>query len=111
VVIACVSSEGGENARKRIEDLTADVEVGRIYEGTVLKLLDFGAIVSVLPGRDGLLHISQIANERVNSVADHLKEGQAVRVKVIEADEKGRLRLSMKAAAAAPAESQPAQVQ
>ena len=110
VVIACVSSEGGENARKRIEELTADVEVGRIYEGTVLKLLDFGAIVSVLPGRDGLLHISQIANERVNSVADHLKEGQAVRVKVLEADEKGRLRLSMKAVGA-PAEAQPAQVQ
>ncbi len=110
VVIACVSSEGGENARKRIEELTADVEVGRIYDGTVLKLLDFGAIVSVLPGRDGLLHISQIANERVNSVADHLKEGQAVRVKVLEADEKGRLRLSMKAVAA-PAEAQPAQAQ
>ncbi len=99
VVIACVSSEGGENARKRIAELTADVEVGRVYDGTVLKLLDFGAIVSVLPGRDGLLHISQIANERVNSVADHLKEGQAVRVKVLEADEKGRLRLSMKAVA------------
>lgn len=111
VVIACVSSEGGENARKRIEDLTADVEVGRVYEGTVLKLLDFGAIVSVLPGRDGLLHISQIANERVNSVADHLKEGQVVRVKVIEADEKGRLRLSMKAAAGDTTESQPASVQ
>jgi polyribonucleotide nucleotidyltransferase len=110
VVIACVSSEGGENARKRIEELTADVEVGRIYDGTVLKLLDFGAIVSVLPGRDGLLHISQIANERVNSVADHLKEGQAVRVKVLEADEKGRLRLSMKAVAAA-AETQTAQVE
>jgi len=109
VTIACVSSEGGENARKRIEDLTADVEVGRIYDGTVLKLLDFGAIVSVLPGRDGLLHISQIANERVNSVADHLKEGQAVRVKVLEADEKGRLRLSMKAVNA-PAE-QTVQVQ
>ncbi len=97
VVISCVSSEGGENARKRIEDLTADVEVGRVYEGTVLKLLDFGAIVSVLPGRDGLLHISQIANERVNNVSDHLKEGQLVHVKVLEADEKGRLRLSMKA--------------
>jgi len=109
VVIACVSSEGGENARKRIEELTADVEVGRVYEGTVLKLLDFGAIVSVLPGRDGLLHISQIANERVNSVADHLKEGQVVRVKVIEADEKGRLRLSMKAAAAEGQEAVPAQ--
>lgn len=98
VTIACVSSEGGEQARKRIEDITADVEVGRIYEGTVLKLLDFGAIVSVLPGKDGLLHISQIANERVENVADHLKEGQTVRVKVLEADEKGRLRLSMKAA-------------
>ncbi len=100
VTIACVSSEGGEMAQKRIAELTADVEVGRIYDGTVLKLLDFGAIVSVLPGRDGLLHISQIANERVNSVADHLKEGQAVRVKVLEADDKGRLRLSMKAVAA-----------
>jgi polyribonucleotide nucleotidyltransferase len=99
VTIACVSSEGGEAARRRIEEITAEVEVGRIYDGTVLKLLDFGAIVSVLPGKDGLLHISQIANERVNSVADHLKEGQAVRVKVLEADEKGRLRLSMKAVA------------
>jgi polyribonucleotide nucleotidyltransferase len=99
VTIACVSSEGGEAARKRIEELTADVEVGKIYDGTVLKLLDFGAIVSVLPGRDGLLHISQIANERVNAVSDHLKEGQQVRVKVLEADDKGRLRLSMKAAA------------
>jgi polyribonucleotide nucleotidyltransferase len=106
VTIACVSSEGGEAAKKRIEELTADVEVGRIYDGTVLKLLDFGAIVSVLPGRDGLLHISQIANERVNSVADHLKEGQAVRVKVLEADDKGRLRLSMKAVAAEPQTAQ-----
>ncbi len=101
VMIACVSSEGGETARKRIEEITAEVEVGRVYDGIVLKLLDFGAIVSVLPGKDGLLHISQIANERVASVADHLKEGQAVRVKVLEADEKGRLRLSMKAAAEA----------
>lgn len=100
VLIACVSAEGGELARKRIEDITAEVEVGRIYDGTVLKLLDFGAIVSVLPGKDGLLHISQIANERVNNVADHLKEGQAVRVKVLEADDKGRLRLSMKAVTA-----------
>ena len=105
VTIACVSSEGGEMAKKRIEELTADVEVGRIYDGTVLKLLDFGAIVSVLPGRDGLLHISQIANERVNSVADHLKEGQAVRVKVLEADDKGRLRLSMKAVTAEEAQT------
>ena len=100
VMIACISAEGGELARKRIEDITADVEVGRIYDGTVLKLLDLGAIVSVLPGKDGLLHISQIANERVNSVADHLKEGQVVRVKVLEADDKGRLRLSMKAVTA-----------
>lgn len=99
VMIACINAEGGEVAKKRIEAITAEVEVGRIYDGTVLKLLDFGAIVSVLPGKDGLLHISQIANERVNSVADHLKEGQAVRVKVLEADDKGRLRLSMKAVA------------
>ncbi len=100
VMIASISAEGGELARKRIEDITADVEVGRIYDGIVLKLLDFGAIVSVLPGKDGLLHISQIANERVNNVTDHLKEGQAVRVKVLEADDKGRLRLSMKAVTA-----------
>jgi len=97
VTIACVSSAGGEAAKKRIEEITAEVEVGRVYDGTVLKLLDFGAIVSVLPGKDGLLHISQIAEERVKAVSDHLKEGQAVRVKVLEADEKGRLRLSMKA--------------
>jgi polyribonucleotide nucleotidyltransferase len=112
VTIACVSSEGGEAAKKRIEELTADVEVGKVYDGTVLKLLDFGAIVSVLPGRDGLLHISQIANERVNAVSDHLKEGQQVRVKVLEADDKGRLRLSMKAAAQeGQQQSQPQQQQ
>jgi polyribonucleotide nucleotidyltransferase len=99
VTIACINSEGGLAAKKRIEDITAEVEVGRVYEGTVLKLLDFGAIVSVLPGKDGLLHISQIAEERVKQVSDHLKEGQAVKVKVLEADEKGRLRLSMKAVA------------
>jgi len=109
VTIACVSPEAGELAKKRIEDITADVEVGRIYDGTVLKLLDFGAIVSVLPGKDGLLHISQIANERVNAVADHLKEGQQVRVKVLEADDKGRLRLSMKAVAAEAKAAQTAQ--
>ena len=86
-------------ARKRIEEITAEVEVGRIYEGPVLRLLDFGAIVQLLPGKDGLLHISQIANERVNAVSDYLKEGQIVRVKVLEADDKGRVRLSMKAAA------------
>ena len=103
ITIACVTSEGGEAARKkRIEDITAEVEVGKVYEGTVLRLLDFGAIVSLLPGKDGLLHISQISNERVNAVADHLKEGQVVKVKVLEADDKGRVRLSMKAVDAVP---------
>ncbi len=97
ISIACVSSEGGEAARKRIQDITADVEVGKIYEGPVLRLLDFGAIIQLLPGRDGLLHISQISHERVNAVSDHLKEGQIVKVKVLEADDKGRVRLSMKA--------------
>jgi polyribonucleotide nucleotidyltransferase len=97
IAIACVSAEGGEAAKKRIQELTADVEVGKVYEGTVLRLLDFGAIVQLLPGRDGLLHISQISNERVNAVSDHLKEGQLVKVKVLEADDKGRVRLSMKA--------------
>jgi len=97
ITIASVNGEAANAAKSRIEAITADVEVGRVYEGTVLKLLDFGAIVSILPGRDGLLHISQIANERVNAVADYLKEGQKVRVKVLEADEKGRVRLSMKA--------------
>ena len=100
ITIASVNRQAADAAKARIEAITADVEVGRIYDGTVLKLLDFGAIVSVLPGRDGLLHISQIANERVNAVADYLKEGQKVRVKVLEADEKGRVRLSMKAVAA-----------
>src|SRR6266705_1621579 len=97
ISIACVSAEGGQAAKKRIEDITADVEVGRVYDGTVLKLLDFGAIVQLLPGKDGLLHISQISHERVNNVSDYLKEGQQVKVKVLEADEKGRVRLSMKA--------------
>ncbi|HEY5899061.1 MAG TPA: polyribonucleotide nucleotidyltransferase [Burkholderiales bacterium] len=97
ISIACVSAEGGEAARKRIQDITADVEVGKVYEGPVLRLLDFGAIVQLLPGRDGLLHISQISHERVNAVSDHLKEGQIVKVKVLEADDKGRVRLSMKA--------------
>src|SRR5574341_953631 len=106
VSIACVSAEGGEAARKRIQELTADVEVGKVYDGTVLRLLDFGAIVQVLPGRDGLLHISQISQERVNAVSDHLKEGQVVKVKVIEADDKGRVRLSMKAVQAQEKEKQ-----
>lgn len=99
VTIASVDASAGQEAKRRIEELTASVEVGKVYEGTVLKLLDFGAIVQVLPGKDGLLHISQIANERVNAVADYLKEGQQVRVKVLETDDRGRLKLSMKAAA------------
>ncbi|MBB5392191.1 MULTISPECIES: polyribonucleotide nucleotidyltransferase [unclassified Herbaspirillum] len=100
VTIASVDASAGQEAKRRIEELTASVEVGKVYEGTVLKLLDFGAIVQVLPGKDGLLHISQIANERVNAVADYLKEGQQVRVKVLETDDRGRLKLSMKAAQA-----------
>ncbi|MCA1855013.1 polyribonucleotide nucleotidyltransferase [Massilia oculi] len=98
VTIASVDAAAGQEAKRRIEELTASVEVGKTYDGTVLKLLDFGAIVQVMPGKDGLLHISQIANERVNAVADYLKEGQGVRVKVLETDERGRLKLSMKAA-------------
>src|SRR3954454_2609457 len=100
VTIASVDAAAGQEAKRRIEELTASVEVGKIYDGVVLKLLDFGAIVQVLPGKDGLLHISQIANERVNAVADYLKEGQQVRVKVLETDDRGRLKLSMKAAMA-----------
>ena len=97
ITISCVSGEAGELAKKRIEDIVAEVEVGKTYEGPIVKLLDFGAIVNVLPGKDGLLHISQISNERIANVSDHLKEGQIVKVKVLEADEKGRMRLSMKA--------------
>jgi polyribonucleotide nucleotidyltransferase len=97
ISIACVSGEAGAAAKKRIEDIVAEVEVGRVYEGPVIRLLDFGAIVQLLPGKDGLLHISQIAHERVNAVSDYLKEGQVVKVKVLEADDKGRVRLSMKA--------------
>ena len=99
ITIAAVDAEAARRAQQRIADLTAEVEIGKIYNGTVLKILEFGAIVQVLPGRDGLLHVSQIAQERVNKVEDYVKEGQSVRVKVIEADDKGRLRLSMKAVA------------
>jgi polyribonucleotide nucleotidyltransferase len=103
VKIACTSSEQGAEAQRRIAEITAEVEIGNVYEGTVLKLLDFGAIVSLIPGKDGLLHISQIAHQRVNAVSDFLKEGDIVKVKVVEADEKGRVRLSMKALIEAPA--------
>ena len=97
ITIACVSGEAGELAKKRIQDIVAEVEVGKIYEGPVVKLLDFGALINILPGKDGLLHISQISHERIANVADHLKEGQIVKVKVLEVDDKGRMRLSMKA--------------
>ncbi len=103
VKIACTSSEQGAEAQRRIAEITAEVEVGQTYEGTVIKLLDFGAIVTLLPGKDGLLHISQIAHQRVNAVSDFLKEGDVVKVKVVEADEKGRVRLSMKALIDPPA--------
>ncbi len=103
VKIACTSSEQGAEAQRRIAEITAEVEIGNVYEGTVLKLLDFGAIVSLIPGKDGLLHISQIAHQRVNAVSDFLKEGDIVKVKVVEADDKGRVRLSMKALIEAPA--------
>ncbi|APD12390.1 polyribonucleotide nucleotidyltransferase [Pandoraea sputorum] len=97
VTIASPSAEGIAEAKRRIELITVEVEVGQVYDGTVLKLLEFGAIVSVLPGKDGLLHISEIANERIKDINEYVKEGQAVRVKVIQQDDKGRLRLSHKA--------------
>ncbi|MBI3705966.1 MAG: polyribonucleotide nucleotidyltransferase, partial [Rhizobiales bacterium] len=103
ITISCVSGEAGELAKKRIEDIAMDVEVGKIYEGPVVKLLDFGALINILPGKDGLLHISQIAHERVNSVGDFLKEGQVVRVKLLEMDDRGRMKLSMKALLTPPA--------
>ncbi len=97
VTIGSVDKAAGEEARRRIELLTADVEVGQVYEGKVIKLMDFGAFVNILPGRDGLVHISQISNRRVESVSDELKEGQMVQVKVLEVDRQGRIRLSIKA--------------
>ena len=97
ITIAATSGEAAAAARARIDAITAEVEIGKIYEGTVLKILEFGAIVQVLPGKDGLLHISQIAKERVSKVEDYVKEGQVVRVKVLETDDRGRVKLSMKA--------------
>ena len=96
VKIASVSGAAGREAQRRIELITADVEVGRIYEGRVARLMDFGAFVTILPGRDGLVHISQISNERVERVSDKLKEGDVIRVKVLEVDRQGRIRLSMR---------------
>ena len=99
VKIASVEKAAGEEARRRVEQVTADVEVGVIYEGKVAKIMDFGAFVNILPGKDGLVHISQISDERVENVSDKLSEGDVVKVKVLEIDRQGRIRLSMKAVA------------
>jgi polyribonucleotide nucleotidyltransferase len=97
VKIASSDQAAAEAARKMVEDLTADVEVGKVYEGKVAKLMDFGAFVNILPGKDGLVHVSQISEERVENVSDKLSEGEMVKVKVLEIDKQGRIRLSMKA--------------
>ncbi|MDH3970751.1 MAG: polyribonucleotide nucleotidyltransferase [Gammaproteobacteria bacterium] len=103
VKIASVDLDAGNEARRRVEQITADVEVGSIYDGKVAKLMDFGAFVTILPGKDGLVHISQICEERVQNVSDKLSEGDVVRVKVLEVDKQGRIRLSMKAVVEAEA--------
>ncbi len=97
ITIASTDGDKAAYAKKRIEEITAEVEVGKVYEGPITKILDFGALVNLMPGKDGLLHISQIAHQRVEKVTDFLKEGQIVKVKVMETDEKGRVKLSMKA--------------
>jgi polyribonucleotide nucleotidyltransferase len=97
VKVSSVDSSAALEARRRIEQLTADVEVGMVYEGKVAKLMDFGAFVTILPGKDGLVHISQISTERVEKVSDKLSEGDIIKVKVLEVDKQGRIRLSMKA--------------
>lgn len=108
VKIACTNADEGAEAKRRVEEITADVEVGQIYEGPVIKILDFGAVVSLIPGKDGLVHISQIAHQRVNAVSDFVKEGDIVKVKVVEIDAKGKVRLSMKALIDEPAKAEPA---
>ena len=105
ITIASADPAKAEEAKRRIEQITAEVEIGKVYEGPITKLLDFGALVNLLPGKDGLLHISQIAHERVEKVSDYLSEGQIVKVKVMETDEKGRIKLSMKALLDRPAQS------
>jgi polyribonucleotide nucleotidyltransferase len=97
IIVGSVNREAGEAAKKRIEQIVSDVEPGRIYEGKVAKLMDFGAFVTIMPGKDGLVHVSQISDERVEKVSDKLKEGDIVKVKVLEVDKQGRIRLSMKA--------------
>ena len=96
ITIASVDQASGEAAKEKILLLTADVEVGKIYEGRVAKIMDFGAFVTILPGKDGLVHISEISEERVKSVNDELSEGQIINVKVIEIDRQKRIRLSMR---------------
>jgi polyribonucleotide nucleotidyltransferase len=96
VKIASVDGASGKEAQRRIKQITAEVEVGKIYEGTVARLMDFGAFVNILPGKDGLVHISQISDERVERVSDKLNLGDVVRVKVLEVDRQGRIRLSMR---------------
>jgi polyribonucleotide nucleotidyltransferase len=96
VRVAAADIKACEEAKRRIEELTAEVEIGQIYEGTVTRLMDFGALVAILPGRQGLVHISQISKERVKQVSDVLAEGQVVRVKVLEVDRQGKIRLSIK---------------
>ncbi len=103
ITIASTDAAKADHARRRIEEITAEAEVGKVYEGPVTKLLEFGALVNILPGKDGLLHISQIAHERVEKVSDYLQEGQVVKVKVLETDDKGRIKLSMKALLERPA--------
>lgn len=105
ITIAATESAKADEAKRRIEEITAEVEIGKVYEGPVTKILDFGALINLLPGKDGLLHISQIAHERVEKVTDYLKEGQIVKVKVLETDEKGRVKLSMKALLDRPAQA------
>jgi len=97
VKIAATDGEAANEAKRRIDDIVADVEVNKIYEGKVVKLMDFGAFVNILPGKDGLVHISQISEERVEKVSDKLSEGDVIQVKVLEVDRQGRIRLSMKA--------------
>jgi len=104
ITIASSDPAKAEEAKRRIEQITAEVEIGKVYEGPITKILDFGALVNLLPGKDGLLHISQIAHERVEKVTDYLSEGQIVKVKVLETDEKGRIKLSMKALIERPAQ-------
>jgi polyribonucleotide nucleotidyltransferase len=106
ITIASTDSAKADEAKRRILAITADVEIGKVYEGAITKILDFGALVNLLPGKDGLLHISQISNERINKVTDVLQEGQIVRVKVMELDEKGRVKLSMRALLERPAQDQ-----